>query len=90
MHFFAKSICWDIGGFKFRSSIDYHLHHIEPSLLLQIKVHRLDFFFLIFLEFYEDHTDEEIQENVGADQNEDVEEVGVGGVVVADWTCILT
>jgi hypothetical protein len=66
-----------ISGLQIGGRLHNHFHHVYP-LDLVIFEHQRSFFFLLgILEFTEDNTDEEIEEQERADEDENDKEVSV-------------
>ena len=66
-----------VGGLQVGGRLYYHFHHVNPLYLVVFEHQRSFFFLLGILEFTEDNTDEEIQEQERADQDKNDKEVSV-------------
>ena len=64
-----------ISGLQIGGRLYDHFHHVDPFYLVIFEHQRSFFFLLGILEFTEDNTDEEIEEQERADEDENYKEV---------------
>jgi hypothetical protein len=77
MHLLPPYLLGQVSGLQIGISLDYHLDHVNPFNLIFFQHCTRFFLFLRVLKFLKDHTDEQIEEEETAYEDENHEKVSV-------------
>jgi len=86
MDLFSEIVCRDIGSFQIWLGSHHHLNHVNPTKLILVQVGCLDFFLLSVAELDEDNSNEQVEEDIGSNENEDHKVKSIDPRIIPDWS----